>query len=112
MVFVLCAFALAALAFGLSATDHRADPGRDNQLVHWRDAKHDWLLVIEPSSRELVVYDAVDGRPLKRLGATDGGPFARAIVGQGRWLFVMGGQGPQVRLMKLPELREVALDGR
>ncbi|MFC5440512.1 hypothetical protein [Rhodanobacter ginsenosidimutans] len=56
-----------------------AVPGSDNTsatpiapLVHWRDADHDWLLVVEQASGELVVYDANDGRPLRRLGAANG----------------------------------------
>lgn len=83
-----------------------------NQLVHWQDAGRDWFLVVDPQTRELVVYDAGDGRPLRRLGADDGLPPVQAIVQRGSWLFVMGGQHPRARLLKLPELQAVATRGR
>jgi hypothetical protein len=82
------------------------------QLVHWQDASHDWLLVVDPATRELVVYDANDGRPLERLGADDGLPEVQSIAQQGSWLFVTGRQHSKVRLLKLPELRAVAASGR
>jgi hypothetical protein len=80
------------------------------QLVHWQDASHDWLLVVDPATRELVVYDAIDGRPLERLGADDGLPEVQSIVQQGPWLFVLGRQHPKVRLLKLPQLQAVAVN--
>jgi hypothetical protein len=104
----------ALLAAGVWQLLWSAVPGSDNTsatpiapLVHWRDADHDWLLVVDPQTRELVVYDASDGRPLQRLGAEDGVPPAQSIVLQGPWLFVMGGQHPKVRLLKLPQLQVV-----
>lgn len=81
------------------------------QLVHWQDAGHDWLLVVDPATRELVVYDAVDGRPLERLGADDGLPEVQSIARQGSWLLVTGRQESRMRRLKLPELRVVAVDG-
>lgn len=83
-----------------------------NQLVHWQDAGHDWLLVVDPATRELVVYDAGDGRPLDRLGADDGLPDVQSIAQQGHWLLVTGEQPRAVRRLELPELRAVAVDGR
>jgi hypothetical protein len=95
----------------LPASDDTTELPAANQLVHWRDAGHDWLLVVDPQTRELVVYDANDGRPLQRLGADDGLPPVQSIVLQGSWLFVMGGQHPGVRPLKLPQLRTVAANG-
>jgi hypothetical protein len=93
-------------------TDHAPEASSIEQLVRWQDAEHDWLLVIDPDTSELVVYDANDGRPLERLGADDGLPDVRSIVQQGPWLFVIGTHHPKVRLLKLPQLRLVAFDGR
>lgn len=108
---------LAVLSAGLlwscwPVVDHAAEESPIQQLVHWQDADHDWLLVVDPITRELVVYDANDGRPLERLGADDGLPEVQSIVQQGSWLFVMGRQHPKVRLLKLPQLQEVAFNGR
>lgn len=94
------------------AADRAAEAPSIQQLVHWQDANHDWLLVVDPVTRELVVYDAADGRPLKRLGADDGLPDVQSIAQQGSWLFVTGRQSPKVRLLKLPELRAVAVGDR
>lgn len=80
-------------------------------LVHWQDAAHDWLLVVDPATRELVVYDAANGRPLQRLGADDGLPEVQSIARQGPWLWVTGKQHPTVRL-KLPQLQAMAASDR
>jgi len=95
----------------LPASDETAELPAANQLVHWQDAGHDWLLVVDPLTRELVVYDAGDGRPLQRLGADDGLPPVRAIGQRGSLLFVIGRQHRGVRL-KLPELQPVVIRGR
>ncbi|GAA0889369.1 hypothetical protein GCM10009121_22500 [Rhodanobacter soli] len=92
--------------------DRAAEAPSIQPLVHWQDADHDWLLVVDPVTRELVVYDATDGRPLERLGADDGLPDVQSIAQQGSWLFVTGRQYPKVRLLKLPELRAVAVGDR
>jgi len=96
----------------LPASDETIELPAANQLVHWQDAGRDWLLVVDPQTRELVVYDAGDGRPLRRLGADDGLPPVQAIVRQGSWLFVMGRQHPRMHLLKLPELQAAAIRGR
>jgi hypothetical protein len=93
-------------------TDRAAGASSIERLVRWQDAEHDWLLVVDPDTSELVVYDANDGRPLERLGADDGLPDVQSIVQQGSWLLVIGTHHPKVRLLKLPQLREVAFDGR
>ncbi len=91
--------------------DRATEQPSTRQLVHWQDAGHDWLLVIDPATRELVVYDAVDGRPLERLGVDDGLPEVQSIARQGSWLLVTGRQESRMRRLKLPELRVVAVDG-
>lgn len=108
---------LAVLAAGLlwwcwPATDRAVDPSSVRQLVHWQDAAHDWLLVVDPETRELVVYDANDGRPLQRLGADDGQPEVHSIMRRGSLLLVTGRQPAKVRLLKLPQLQEVAFNAR
>ena len=93
------------------AADRAAEASPIQQIVHWQDADHDWLLVVDPATRELVVYDATNGRPLERLGADDGLPDVQSIAQQGPWLFVTGRQSPKVHMLKLPELRAVAVGG-
>jgi len=77
------------------------------QLVRWRDARHDWLVVVDPDSHELVVYDAHDGRPLERFGTDDGLPPVQSIRNEGP-LVTVSGAGRQTRLLKLPELELVS----
>jgi hypothetical protein len=96
----------------LPAPDETTELPAANQLVRWRDAGHDWLLVVDSQTRELVVYDANDGRPLRRLGADEGVPPVQSIVLQGSSLFVMGAQHPKVHLLKLPKLQPVTIRGR
>ncbi|MHB1058901.1 MAG: hypothetical protein ACYC0F_13570 [Rhodanobacter sp.] len=110
-IVLLAGLSLVLLWPWLSAPGAATEESPTGQLVHWQDAGHDWLLVVDPATRELVVYDASDGRPLERLGADDGLPDVRSIVQQGPWLFVMGGQHPKVRLLKLPQLQAVAVNG-
>ena len=81
-------------------------------LVHWSDADHDWLLVVDQASGELVVYDANDGRPLERLGADDGLPDVHSIAQLGSLLLVTDRQRSTLRLLKLPQLQQVAFDPR
>ncbi|WP_200949134.1 hypothetical protein [Frateuria sp. Soil773] len=114
---VSLAVLLAVLSAGLLRDSGRnaeraTEPPLAQQLVHWQDAKHDWLMVVDPATRELVVYDATDGRPLERLGADDGLPDVQSIARQGSWLFVRGGRQPQMLWLKLPELRAVAVADR
>lgn len=109
----LCAVSASCLLWSWQPAARKVTSGTSaNQLVHWRDADHDWLLVVDPATRELVVYDAVDGRPLDRLGADDGLPDVQSIAPQGRGLLVAGAQPRTARRLELPELRAVAIDGR
>lgn len=75
-------------------------------FAHWHDAGHDWLLKLEPEQGTLSVYDAADGRPLRRLAA----PGAREIVLEDNWLFVLGQAQPQ--LLRLPGLAQRHDGGR
>lgn len=108
---------LAVLSLGLSWSWLSAPAGADRadpvgQLVHFRDAAHDWLLVVDPETRELVVYDANDGRPLERLGADDGLPDVHSIAQLGSLLLVTDRQRSKLRLLKLPQLQQVVFDPR
>jgi len=78
------------------------------ELVHWRDAGHDWLVVVDPATRELVIYDANDGRPLERLGADDGLPPVHSISTQGSQVLVTDAGHRDSRVLKLPELQLVS----
>jgi len=76
-----------------------------SSLVHWKDAEHDWLLVVDPVSHELVVYDANDGRPLHRLGAGRGAKAIDSIVGTGNLLIATSQRDPRLQVFHLPDLR-------
>ena len=107
---VLCGFAwlallLTCLPWLMPAISHGSAGGSINQLVHWQDDAHDWLLVVDPRTREVVVYDAVDGRPLGRLGVDEGLPQVRSIALHGQRLVVTGSRAATVRLLDLPALR-------
>lgn len=75
-----------------------------NSLVHWQDGRHDWLLVADRGTHELVVYDATTGAPLQRLGRDDGLGSVDAIAALGDRLLVQDARG-QPTLLGLPSLR-------
>ncbi len=81
-------------------------------LVHWKDAEHDWLLVVDPATHELVVYDANDGRPLRRVGGASGARAMDSIVGEGNWLIATSQRDPRLQIFSLPDLRPTALATR
>ena len=81
-------------------------------LVHWKDAEHDWLLVVDPATHELVVYDANDGRPLHRLGAVRGAGAIDSIVAEGHWLIATSQRDPRLQIFSLPDLQPTALATR
>ena len=83
-----------------------------SSLVHWKDAEHDWLLVVDPATHELVVYDADDGRPLHRLGAASGTRAIDSIVGEGHWLIATSQRDPRLQIFSLPDLQPTALATR
>lgn len=80
--------------------------------VHCEGAGHDWLLVVDPATHELVVYDANDGRPLHRLRDAGGTGSVDSIVGEGNWLIVAGDQHPGLQVLSLPDLQPAVLAAR
>lgn len=97
----------------LPSTGVRASTEADIQpLVHFRDASHDWLLVVDPATREVVVYDASSGRPVQRLGADSGLAGVNSIARQGSHLRVTSDQRPAIHVLSLPDLQPVALNER
>lgn len=81
-------------------------------VVHWKDAEHDWLLVVDQATHELVVYDANDGRPLRRLGAASGAGTIDSIVGEGNWLIATSQQHPRLQVLSLPGLQPATFAAR
>ena len=65
-------------------------------FAHWRDARHDWLLVADDRADQLRVYDAGDGRLLQRLDRGAGG-IATLAQRDGQ-LFVVEDNGKLNRL--------------
>lgn len=98
---VLCIAVAAWLAGsawrGVPAHDDMVDTGT---FAHWYGHGHDWLLQAEPSQGLLVIYDANDGRPLRRLHVAG----LQRIVLEDDWLFVLGPSPAGVRLLRLPAL--------
>jgi hypothetical protein len=76
-------------------------------LVQWSDADHDWLLVVDQASGELVVYDANDGRPLRRLGAANGVGPIETITREGDWLVITSERRQGLQILSLPGLQPV-----
>lgn len=83
----------------------RPMPG-SGSLMRWHDTSHDWLLVADAQANQLTVYDAIDGRPLRRLGAGAVGDVATLAQRDGQ-LFVIDDDGTRNEL-KLPQLQRVA----
>ncbi len=75
-----------------------------NSLVRWRHAGHDWLVVADGKADEVVIYNAADGRPLKRLRISRGVSEAGALVQRDGDLFVMGDDGKLGELKLSPPL--------
>lgn len=107
--------ALAVLAWTLSVSDRRGvDDVRAtavNPVVHWQDGRHDWLLVADRGTHELVVYDAVSGAPLERRGDDDGLGQVDSVARFGDHLLVRDLHG-DTRLLTLPGLHAAALAAR
>jgi hypothetical protein len=70
------------------------------QLVRWTDDGHDWLLVADRQHDRIQAYDARDGRPLGTLDRASGLADVDRLVLEGRWLVVLGNDGP--RVLRLP----------
>jgi hypothetical protein len=74
------------------------------QLLRWTRDGHDWLLVADRRRDSIQAYDARDGRPLGTLDRTAGlGDVDRMLL-EGRWLVVLGSDGPP-KVVSLPEFR-------
>lgn len=79
----------------------RLSPG-SGSLMRWHDASHDWLLVVDDAGNQLVVYDADNGRLLRRLDAASVGDVAALARRDGR-LYVIDDNGTR-RELALPQL--------
>ena len=66
---VIGAMVLVALAFVLThpAAGKKFVYSTFDVAARGSQGGHEWLLVGEPGTHQLLVYDAVDGRPLQRL---------------------------------------------
>lgn len=73
------------------------------QLVRWTGEGHDWLLVGDREHDRIQAYDARDGRPLGTLDRASGLGDVDRLVLEGRWLVVLGNDGPKA--VRLPRLR-------
>jgi hypothetical protein len=84
-------------------------PSGSGRLMRWHDDGRDWLLVADDAANQLVVYDATDGRLLRRLDPDAVGDVAALARRDGR-LYVVGDDGARNEL-RLPQLT-VAASGR
>jgi hypothetical protein len=87
---------------------HRPVPA--GSLLHWQDASHEWLLAADDQANRLIVYDASNGRPLRRLEVGEVGDVA-ALAQQGGKTFVIADDGSRNEL-SLPQLQRVASSER
>ncbi|MDE2154704.1 MAG: hypothetical protein KGJ32_02245 [Xanthomonadaceae bacterium] len=96
-------------SFGPARPPRVAVPAKPafESLVHWRDGSHDWLLVADGKADLLTVYNAADGRPLRRLALAHGFNDARALAQRDGRLFVIGDDG-RLGELALPQLQWVA----
>jgi len=77
-------------------------PPGSGQLMRWHDARNDWLLVADDEANQLTVYDAANGRPLRRFGPNAVGDVAVLARRDGR-LYVVDDDGARNEL-RLPQL--------
>ena len=101
----------ALAAWWLPATTKNQAAMSVSPLVHWKDASHDWLLVVDQATSELVVYDALDGRPLRRVGAASGMGPIDSVIGEGDRVVIRSKQRPGLQVLSLPQLQPVTLAG-
>ena len=64
-----------------------------SSLAHWRRAGHDWLVVADGKADEVLIYNAADGRLLKRIQISRGVSEASTLVQRDGHLFVLGDDG-------------------
>jgi hypothetical protein len=98
MLLVLLAIVIGGFA------EHRPVPA--GSLLRWHDGSHDWLLAANDQANQLIVYDAGNGRPLRRLEVGEVGDIA-ALAQQGGRTFVITDDGSRNEL-RLPQLQRVA----
>ncbi len=105
--------AIVSGGFGMAAPLPISGGGKPagNALVHWRKGGHDWLVVANGKADEVVVYDAVDGRPLQRLPIAQGLQDSHALIERDGRLFVVGTDG-EANELRLPPLQVAAVDRR
>lgn len=89
----------AALLVGFVAPAPPEPPRK--QLVRWTGEGHDWLLVADRQYDRIQAYDARDGRPLGTLDRASGLGDVDQMMLEGRWLVVLGNDGPKV--VSLPD---------
>lgn len=90
-------------------SDRSAGAVEIQPLVHFHDANHDWLLVVDPATGDVVVYDASSGRPVHRLGADEGLTGVMSIARDGSRLRVTSNDSA-MRVLSLPDFQPVALN--
>ncbi|MEI7036321.1 hypothetical protein [Fulvimonas yonginensis] len=91
---------LAVVAIGLAPVTAQRPA---TQWMRWTGAGQDWLLVADRQHDRISIYDARDGRPLGRLDRASGLADVDRLVLEGRWLVVLGDEGP--RVVRLPGLK-------
>ena len=109
---LLALLLLASSVVFAPAADCSANVVEIQPLVHFRDASHDWLLVVDSVTDEVVVYDADNGRPLQRLGADEGLVGVMSIAREGSRLLVTSDRQAAVHVFNLPEFQPVVLNDR
>ncbi|MFC5525073.1 hypothetical protein ACFPPA_04895 [Rhodanobacter ginsengisoli] len=100
----LVAIAFAGVALIRAPQSTSAASPSFNALVHWRDRGHDWLVVADGPADQLVVYNAVDGHPLRRLKVAHGLQDVDALVQRDGQLFVVDDDG-ELDELRLPQLQ-------
>lgn len=102
----LAVVALVLAGFGLQRSPQISAGSQPvfNSLAHWRRAGHDWLVVADGNADEVVIYNAADGRPLKRIRISRGVSDTGALVQRDGDLFVMGDDGKLGKLKLSPPL--------
>lgn len=106
----LAALVLAAIVLGgFGLSDYpRVRAGATQTLdamAQWRDQGHNWLLVADGKARELVVYNATNGRPLHRIRIAPGLQNVDALAQRDGHLFLIDADG-QWEELSLPRLRD------
>ena len=95
-----------------SATAAMPTPSAVSPVLHWRGNGQHWLLVTDRTRHELVIYDANDGRPLRRLGQAQGLGQVMSVRTRGNRLVVDTGSPTATRVLSLPGLQPSVLAAR